>query len=175
MLAFFPLFSFAASEAFPVKEIFFQIFNFSIFATAFVFLIRKPIKIFFHKRQEEFFSFEKQAIQLEKEKKSELKTWEKKLETLREQEAEIQKRAKKEGEKFVFQKKEELKNLRGRLKKESDFFLHLEKEKSKRELIKKWKNKVVQEAARELEKQAHSASFQKKRLEDFFKQMVPHL
>ena len=172
---FLPSYSYASTEGFPTKEIFVQVFNFSVFVLAFVFLIRKPLKLFFHKRQEEFFAFEKQAVQLEKEKQEEYQAWEKKLQILKEQETGIQKKAQTEGEKFISQKQEEIKSLKARLRKESDFFIRLEKEKSKRNLLKQWKNKVVQEAGLELEKQAQSASFQQERIKDFFKQMELHL
>ena len=172
---FFPLFSFAASEGFPAKEILIQLFNFSVFVAAFIFLVRKPVKVFFHKRQEEFFSFEKQAVQLEKERQKENQSWEKKLEALKKQEAGIKQQAQAEGEKFISGKKQEIKHLKIRLKKEADFFLHLESEKLKRDLFKKWKNKVVEGAHLELEKQAESSVFQMERLKDFFKQMEARL
>ena len=174
-LSFFSSFSYAGAESFPTKEIFIQVFNFSVFAGAFIFLTRKPIKLFFHRRQEEFFAFEKQAAQWERERQEEFQTWERKLEILKEQEAGIKQKAQTEGERFIVQKQEEIKNLKARLKKELDFFLRLEKEKSKRNLLIKWKRKVVQKAGLELEKQAQSTSFQQDRLKDFFKQMEAHL
>ena len=142
---------------------------------ALFFLTRKPIKVFFHKRQEEFFAFEKQAFQLEKEKREEQKNWEKKIQALREKEKGIEQKAQAEGEKFVFQRKEEIKTLKERLKKEADFFIRLEREKSKRELLKRWKSTIVEGASLELEKQASSHDFQRERLKDFFKQMESHL
>ena len=175
LFLFFPLFSFAASEGFPAREILIQLFNFSVFVAVFIFLVRKPVKVFFHKRQEEFFSFEKQAIQLEKERQTENQSWEKKLETLKKQEAGIKQKAQAEGEKFISGKKEEIKKLKTRLKKEADFFLHLERGKLKRDLFKKWKNKVIEGAHLELEKQAESLVFQTERTKDFFKQMEARL
>ena len=171
LLFFLPFFSFASNETFPAKEIFFQTFNFLIFAIVLFFLIRKPVKVFFHKRQEEFLDFEKQAFQLEKEKREEQKNWEKKIQALRDQEKGIEQKAQAEGKNFIFQRKEEIRTLRERLKKEADFFIRLEREKSKRGLLERWKNKVVEEARLELEKQALSPDFQKERLKDFFKQM----
>ena len=167
----FPLLSYSSSETIPVKEIFIQVFNFSIFVAIFAFLIRKPIKHFFHKRQKEFFSFEEQAAQWEKEKWKEHQEWENKLEVLKKQEKEIKQKAQREGEKFLFQKKEELKNFQIRLKKEAHFLLRLEREKSKEDLLKKWRGKVAQAAGLDLEKQAGSSDFQSKRLKDFFWQM----
>ena len=174
-ILFFSLFSYASEGTFPAKEIFFQIFNFSIFVMILFFLMRKPIKVFFHKRQEEFFAFEKQAFQLEKEKQEELKTWEKKIQVLRDQEKEIEKKAQAEGEKFVFQQKEEIRTLKIRFKRESDFFLRLEREKSKRELLEKWKDKVISETSKNLDKQARFLEFQREQFRDFFTQMEIHL
>ena len=175
ILFLFPFCSFSASGVFPVKEVFFQVFNFSIFFGIFVFLMRKPLKVLFHKRQEEFFSFEKQAKALEAERKKELKVWEEKLEILKKQEAAIQQKAKQEGERFISQKREEFRNLKARLKREADFFFQLEKEKSKRVLFKKWKDQITEQAQEELKKQASSRSFQKERIRDFFQQMESHL
>ena len=171
----FPSFSFAESASFPIKEIAVQVFNFSIFVVALIFLVRKPVKLFFHKRQEEFFSFEEQAVQLEREKKKELEAWEQKLESLKEQEKGIQKKAQSEGKKLVFQKREEIKNLQNRLKTEAEFFLQLEREKSKKELLEKWKYKIAQKAGKELEGQTQSPSFQQELVRDFFKQMESRL
>jgi len=171
----FPSFSFADSSSFPLREITVQVFNFSVFAIVLFFLVRKPIKLFFHKRQEEFFSFEKQSARLEREKKKELEAWEKKLEILKEQKKYIQKKAQSEGEKVIFQRREEIKNLQNRLKKEAEFFLQLEKEKLRRELLKKWKDKITQKAGQELDKQAKSSSFQQERFRDFLKQMESRL
>ena len=168
------LFSFpalAASGVFPAKEIGIQVLNFSLFFAALIFLLRKPVKVFFHKRQEEFFSFEKQALSLEKDRQKELKLWEKKIAVLKEQEKDIKKKAQKEGEKLISQKKEELESFRARLKKEADFFLHLEKEKAKRELLEKWKDKIIQLAEVELRKQALSSTFHQGKLKTFLKQM----
>ncbi len=172
---FFTLPSYAASEGFPAREVFFQVFNFLLFATALFFLLRKPIQVFFHKRQEEFFAFEKQALQLEREKQIEKESWEKKIQTLNEQEKNIKQKAKEEGERFISQKKEEIKALKLRLKKEADFFLHLEREKSKRELFKTWKGKIIESAKIELKNQALSPSFQEEQLKGFYKQMEAHL
>lgn len=175
LLVFFILFvslpALASSGGFPAWEVGIQVFNFTLFFLAFVFLLRKPIQVFFHKRQEEFFSFEKQALSQEKERKKELKLWEDKIAKLKEQEKDIQKKAFAEGESFVAQKKEELEALRARLKKESEFFLHLETEKAKRELLEKWKDKIIQFAESELKKQAGSSAFQKESLSSFVKQM----
>ena len=172
---FLPSLSYSAVEAIPVKEISIQVFNFSIFVAIFVFLIQKPIKKFFHKRQKEFFSFEEQAAQWEKEKRKEHQEWENKLEVLKKQEKGIKQRAQTEGEKLLLQKKEELKNFQARLEKEAHFLLHLEREKSKDDLIKKWKSKVAQAAGLDLEKQASSSDFQTERLKDFFRQMESRL
>lgn len=174
-LFFFPFFSsFAASEAFPSREIFIQFLNFSMFFAAFLFLCRKPIKVFFHKRQEEFFSFEKQALSLEKEKKKELKLWEDKLAVLKDQEKGIKKKAQEEGEKFVRQKKEELESLKTRLKRETDFFFRLEKEKAKKDFLRNWKDKIIQSAERKLEEEAVSPAFQTNRFKNFLKQLESH-
>lgn len=166
-----PFISFADESGFPLKEILVQAFNFLVFATAFLFLIRNPLKIFFYKRQEDFFSFEKQAAQWEKEKQKELNTWNKKIETLKKQETGIKQKAKEEGGKFLFHKKEELKTLKSRLEKEADFLIHLEKEKSKRDLLKKWRDKTAHVAGSELKNKAPSADFQKKSLQDFLNGM----
>ena len=170
-----PFAGFAVSEGFPAKEVFVQIFNFSVFAAVLILLVRKPLQVFFHKRQEEFFSFEKQAVQLEKEKQEEYKNWEMKIQALKEQEEGIQKKAQEEGDRFITQKKEEIKQLQDRLKREARFFIRLETEKLKRKLLKNWKGKVKEGACFELEKQAGSKDFQTARLEDFFNQVESHI
>ena len=171
----FPASAFAASEGFSVKELAIQIFNFSIFFTALIFLTRKPLGAFFHKRQKDFISFEEQAIHLEKERQREKKEWGEKLTTLEKQEQGIQQKAQTEGERWFFQKKEELKSLKIRLQKEADFLIHLEKEKAKRELLQQWKDKVIQSAQQDLKNQSQSHNFQSERVKDFFKQMEDRL
>ena len=168
---FLPLISYASGELFPLKEILVQVFNFSIFALAFGFLMRKPIQAFLHKRQKDFFSFEEQALQLEKEKEKENFIWEEKLKKLKEQEEGIKQKAKMEGEKFAVQKKEELKLLENQLKATGHFLIHLETEKAKKDLIDKWKNKVVQQAGLSLERLSSALDFQHRQFEDFFKQI----
>ncbi len=177
---FFPLFflpglAFADRAPFPVQEITAQAFNFSVFAIAFIFLIRKPVQLFFHKRRDEFLSFERQAMQLEKERKGELKAWEKKLKGLREREKDIDQKARSEGEKFMSQKRREIQNLRDRLKREAEFFLRLEREKAKKELMGRWREKIIQAAGRSLKNQAPARSFQQALFKDFFKQLESHL
>ena len=171
----FPLMTFASSEIFPVKEIVVQAFNFSIFFFLFVFLLRKPIKQFFSKRQEDFLFFEKQAFQREKQKKEEHKKWQEKLERLNQKEKGITKEAEVEGQKIIFLNQKKLKNLKDQLQTEADFFIHLETKKIKTEIFEKWRNKVIERAELELGKQGQSEKFQVERYKDFFKQMESHI
>lgn len=167
----FPSLAFAKAEGFPLKEILIQVFNFSVFAIVFVFLVKKPIGAFFHKKQKDFIAFEEQALQLEKEKEKEQKEWDKKLMDLEQKEKSIQQSAQQEGERLLAQKKEELKNLSNQLKSTAEFFIRLEREKLKRNLIQKWRSKVAEEAEEDLKQQPKTSDFQNKRLKEFLKQM----
>ena len=168
---FLPFSAYAGGELFPLKEILVQVFNFSIFALAFGFLVRKPIKTFLHKRQKDFFSFEEQALQLEKEKQKENSFWEEKIERLKEQERGIKQKAKTEGERVALQKKEELKLLENQLKKSARFLIHLETEKAKKNLIDKWQNNLAHQTGLDLKELSQSLDFQQKQFKDFLKQV----
>ena len=163
----FPFLAYSGSSEFSPQAIFIQIFNFSIFLFAFLFLIRKPLQTLFHKRQKDFFSFAEQALKLEKAKKAEKKLWDKKLSDLNEKEKTIQQEAQEEGERFITQKKQELKKLSRSLKMASEFLLNLEKEKLKRESLSHWKKQLVDGVRRDLKESARSKDFQKKEQKTF--------
>ena len=162
-----PFTAYSAGAEFSPQVIFFQLLNFSVFLFLFFFLLRKPVKTFFHRRQKEFFAFEEQALNLEKEKQQQKKLWDSKLFDLTEKEKNIKEQAKKEGERFKSQKKKELKELSESLKKTSAFLLSLEKEKLKRESFKYWKAQLVEKTRTELNNQALSKDFQKKEQKGF--------
>lgn len=171
LLLLFPCLSLAEAGSFPTKEILVQAINFFIFFALLIFFLRKPIKLLFHKRKENFVSFEKQMFQAEKEKELELESWKKKLNSLIQQEKDIQGKAEKEGEKFLLFKKQQLEKLRTQLKKEAQFLLDLEAKKSQTDLLKKWRDKVIHLAEKNLEQQAKEPHFQKERIKDFFHQI----
>lgn len=115
-------------------------------------------------------SFEDQAESLEKEKRKEEKKWDDKLRTLREEEQNIRQKAEKEGQKFALEKKEELKSREIYLKNRALFFIRLESEKAKKDLLRKWKDRISQKAKEHLKTQADSLEFQSLRLNSFLKQ-----
>ena len=156
-----PVLAYSAGGEFSPRAVFIQIFNFSIFLLAFLFLVRKPFQTLFHKRQKDFFSFEEQALKLEKEKQAEQELWKKKLSALEKTEENIQKQAQEEGERFKVQKQEELKELSERLKKTSGFLLNLEEKKLKRESLRYWKIQLVETVRTDLKQLALEEAFQK--------------
>ena len=158
-------------EAFPFRELFFQLFNFSLFSAGLVFLARKPLQVFFHKRQEEFIAFENQALKLEKEKRAEYEKWEKKREEMALRSANVRQRAKEEGERFAFQQKEALKNLKTRLQKSSDFIIQREREKAKQDLLEKWSAKLLDCARIGLELEARKSGFHDAQIHSFCRQL----
>ena len=159
---FFPLVAYSASREFSPQAFFIQLFNFSIFFFIFFFLVRKVLQTFFHKRQKDFFSFEEQALKLEKERQSEKKLWDSKLLDLDSKEKNIQKKAQEEGERFRAQKQKELKEFSESLKKTSQFLLNLEAEKLKRASLNRWKFQLVEDARTDLNRLALSEDFQKR-------------
>ena len=165
----------ATEEGSLAKGVWVQAFNFSLFALALFFLIRKPVQIFFHKRQEEFFSFEKQTAEVEKKRKTELASWGKKLSELEKQESHIQQKAQAEGERLDLQKKEQLKSLKVQLTREADFLLNREREKAKKELLKKWKAHLAQSVRQELGEQALSPELKAQQIQEFLNQMEGRL
>ena len=162
----FPFLSEAASEL-SSWILFVQIFNFSIFCVVFFFLIRKPIQLLCHQRQKDFFSFEKQAIELEKQKKEENTVWEKKLLELKEQEQNIKKKAKEEGDRFYAEKQKELKDLEEGVKKYSAFIIRLETEKLKKQQLDYWRKELIEISKKELIHLAGESPFQQKEKEKF--------
>ena len=161
-LLFLPFLAYSASAEFSPKAIFIQVFNFSIFAFLFLFLVKKPLQTLFHNRQKDFFAFEEQALKLEKEKQVEKAEWDSKLQDLDNKEKNIQKQAQTEGERFRAQKQKELTELSRRLRKTSEFFLNLEREKLRRESFSHWRTRLVESARSDLSQMALSEDFQKK-------------
>ena len=160
LILFLPLLAYSAGSEFSPKAIFIQVFNFSIFAFAFFFLVRKPLQTLFHKRQKDFFAFEEQALTLEKEKQKENQLWDSKLSDLESKEKSIQEKAQAEGERFKAQKKKELKELSERLKKTAEFLLNLEREKLKRKSLSHWRKQLVKSAKADLNQLALTEDFQ---------------
>ena len=167
LFLFLPLVVYSAGSEFSSKAVLFQLLNFSVFVFLFLFLLRKPVQTFFHKRKKEFFAFEEQALKLEQEKQKEEQLWDEKLSDLAEKEKNIKEQAKMEGERFKNQKQKELKELSESLKKTSTFLLSLEKQKLKRESFKYWKTQLVKKSKIEVEEQALSKDFQKAEQEGF--------
>jgi len=166
MLSLFPAFSEAAGEL-SFWLLFTQGFNFSLFFLAFLFLVRKPIKLLCHQRQKDFFAFEKQALALEKQKKEENKEWEEKIVKLELREKSIKRTAEEEGSRFQFAKQKDLKDLEESLKKHSDFLIQLETEKLKKQQLDHWRQKLVQFSQKQLEDLAKHSSFQQKEKQNF--------
>ncbi|MCY4321707.1 MAG: hypothetical protein OXC37_04830 [Bdellovibrionaceae bacterium] len=162
----FPWLAYSASE-FSAKAIFFQAFNFFLFFLAFLFLVKKPLKAFFHQRQKDFFSFEEKSLNLEKKLKKELEIWDEKLKDLNSKKNNIKKQAQDEGNRFMLQKKQELESLKKKFKKTSDFLISLEKQKLKRESLRHWRSELVEKTREELSELSLSENFQKKEQESF--------
>ena len=173
VLAFFPVLSEAAGEL-SSWVLFTQVFNFSIFCLSLFLLVRKPIKLLCHQRQKDFFSFEKQSFELEKQKKEEYKLWENKLSDLKKQEKNIHQKAQEEGDRFYAMKERELKELEERLKKHLDFLLHLETEKLKQQQLDYWKKDLLESSKKELLVIAKEDSFQKKEKQAFIDFLTHH-
>ena len=172
-LSLLPCFSFAASEL-STWTLFVQLFNFLIFFFLFVFALRGPAQSFCHKRQKDFFAFEKQSQELERIKKKENQRLEKKLLDLQEREKNIKKTATIEGKRFQDNKQKELEELKDRLKKYEVFLLHLETEKMKKQQFDYWKNELIAKSKQELEALAKQAVFQKKEKEAFISFLKQH-
>ena len=167
LILFSPFLAYSAGGEFSFKAIFIQAFNFSLFLFFFLFLVRKPLQAFFHKRQKDFFAFEKHALKLEEEKQAEQKLWERKLLGLKTKEENIHKQAQEEGKRFKEQKQRELEELSARLRKSSAFLLNLEREKLKRESFNRWKTHLLEKVETDLKRLALSEEFQKKEQEGF--------
>ncbi|MBC6415041.1 MAG: hypothetical protein GDA46_01425 [Bdellovibrionales bacterium] len=157
VLLFYPFASLATSEL-STRLVFIQIFNFSLFAIGLFFLLKKPVQVLFHNRQKNFFAFEKQAFELEKQKKEENQKWEKKVSVLREKEKNIKKKAEEEGNRFRREKLQELKEIENKLKTYANFLIQLETEKIKRQQLNYWKKELIQNVRSEL--QELNSSFQ---------------
>ena len=162
----YPFLSQAASEL-SGWTLFTQGFNFSLFFLGLYFLVKKPIQVLFHKRKKNFFAFEKQAFDLEKQKKEANQHWEKKISNLNEREKNIKDKAQKEGDRFKEKKQQELKELEKSLKTYSKFLIHLETEKIKKQQAAYWKQQLIQNTKKELEELALSPAFQEKEQKNF--------
>ena len=165
---FFSVVSFAGQgDDFSAREILIQALNFSLFVGLLYFFLRKPAQTFFHKRREDFLFLEREALQQEKAKKKELDDWNQKVKLLNEKEADIEVQAQTEGDRFIFQKKSQLEKLRLDLKKSSDFFLQLERAKAQRNILEKWKGKIVKEAESVLASETAGTDFFSRNQEGF--------
>ena len=158
-------------QGFPAKAIFYQVFNFSIFFIALIFLLRKPAKEFFKSRKEDFFRFEKQARQQEEKMKKEHQLWLDKVEEISKKETDIKSQALKEGENFKKQKQLELEGLKEKMKKDEEFLLKLEKQKLLQQTLSAFKEKVAGYAQKVLEKTCSEGTVRKNLYNKFSKEV----
>lgn len=163
--------SLSGTSQLPVKDILVQLLNFSLFFICLFVLIRKTVQAFVQKRREEFFQFEKQAKTLEQDLKQELESWNQKINEAQQQENSLQQQAEQEGAKFLLKKQQELKELKTRLKTETDFFLKLEKSSLQKDVLKKWKDKLIFLSRNQLTTQAKSKELQQQAYNNTLKQI----
>ncbi len=161
----------SSSEGIPVREIFFQTLNFSLFFGLFLFLLKKPVRIFYKTKRKDFLLFEEQAKKQNQEMKASLQKWEQKVKELDLKEETIKQDAEREGKKLQAEKKIELKDLKKRLQAEKEFFIHLESEKIKQESIERWQEEVVRGAKNLLAKESLNSKVQQKLYQEFFEQL----
>ena len=159
--------AFSAGSELTAELLFAQAFNFSLFMLAGWFLLKNPVQALFHKRQKDFFDFEKSAFQLEKEKQAENDSWKKRLSELEEKEKNIEAQAQAQAQKFQEQKQQELKELQQSLKRSSDFLIRLETEKIKKASLIYWKKALIKKSKAELLATAESKDFQNKEANTF--------
>ena len=76
----------AGGGEFPLSFVLSQIFNFSLFALALFFLLRKKIPGFLKQKNQDFTEYEEKARKLEAQSKSSCLLWRKKMEALKEKE-----------------------------------------------------------------------------------------
>ena len=157
----------AAGSELTSKLLLAQIANFSLFVLAGYFLLKNPLQALFHKRQKDFFDFEKQAAGLEKEKQVENDKWKKQLAELEKKEKNIESQAQAQAQKFQEQKRQELKELEQSLKRSSDFLIRLETEKIKKSSLSYWRKSLVKKTQAELLKLAESKNFQDQEVQSF--------
>lgn len=165
---FFPFVAHSAGEPLSAWWVFTQVLNFSLFAGAFFFFLRKPVQTLFHNRKKHFLSFEKEQADLEKARKKECQMLEEKISGQEELGKTIADQAKTAAKKFEFQKEQELEDLNKKLKRSAEFLILLEKEKAKRDCFSSWKKRLADETKKNLMELAKSSSFQEKSTHTFF-------
>ena len=133
----------AEGGGFPVKSIFFQAFNFLVFAWLFWRLAGGPLRRFLAREREGFLLFERQARARERELDESIGQWKKKLADLEERSRGVQEKARQEGRLFLEEKRQALKEEGRRLDREAEFLLRLESEKSRRALFREGKKKIA--------------------------------
>ena len=171
LLLIFSLDAVASSGEFPFKAIAFQALNFFGFAFLFFFLIRKPAKIFFRDRRENFLKEERVAKEKEEEMKKEHSSWTEKMRGLSDQEKNLLPKVEKEGNRYQEQKNEEITFLKERLKREEEFLVRLEKEKSKKYILNNLKANVVEKAKETLKNQENQENFHSQLYKNFSEQL----
>lgn len=171
LLCFFPFLTLASSEAFPVKTIFIQTFNFSLFFILLIFLLRKPAKEFFKKQREDFFLFEKQAKEQEEKKKKEHQIWSQKVQEILHKKQNIKAQALEEGNKFQQKKQRELEDISQKMADEAQEFFHLESERLKAQTLKQLKQSLSNQAEEILKEQSTDATWQDKIYKNFEQQL----
>ena len=77
------------NEELPIRFIFFQILNFSVFVVALVYLVRKKIPVFLKQKSEDFLEYRRRAIEQENQKKKDCLLLEREVQNLVEKEKNI--------------------------------------------------------------------------------------
>ena len=109
----------AGEGGIPLRFVFFQIFNFSLFMIALVYLVRKKAPAFLKQKQVDFLEYQNRAKKLEEEHQQACFLLEQEIKTLVRKQERIQEMVKKALEdlkiKWEKQEKQDLDNLRKRL------------------------------------------------------------
>lgn len=148
---FFSFSALASSEGgFPIKEIGFQILNFSIFLSLFLFFLKKLVQSFFRARKEQFLQEEKEARQKEVALKREHSLWTDKIKDLLTEKKNLNQKIEEEKIRYEIQKKSDIQDLSERLERERRFVIQLEQQKLKTQVMINIKEEIIDQAKQKL-------------------------
>ena len=159
----------AAADGIPVKTLFIQLVNFLPFALLLMYFLRKPLRLFFSKRSEDFLEMESRAEKYELEKQKEYNLEEQKLKDIRLKQRNVARRALQEGEKYKEKKQRELKALQSRLQREKNVFIKLEEAQAQSQLLGQLKQGITHSAQETLKKESLEKSFHENLQKDFLR------
>ena len=159
ILFFLPGVTWASEEGtIPFRFVCFQVLNFSLFAIALFYLLRKKLPLFLKQKQQDFLEYRKKAKQLEQEHQQACLSLEQKIETLIKKQEKTQENVKKALEDLKMELKDQEKEWLDNFKNRTDQELKRQEIKQLESLKTRLLSKVMEQTKVQLEEKVKAGS-----------------